>query len=232
MASRGKTGGHLLCHYAKIVWLEGAMGLLVCVLIGWYRTVFSQIKYCEWLLTLVASAACQLPSAVPTASPAFDFWPSGFLARHPMPRNSLLGTLDDPTSSFDSFRRHLKTSFIRLLAYTAHCDYALYKFMTEADAGITVLGCVVSWPSAYRAVCRSWSCWVAPDSCASSRPRPPSACWNYLAPVTSAHTHTHTHTHQHTHSDIFQRQRILVAKIILVLVLVIVSIHINHFYFI
>jgi len=58
-----------------------------------------------------------------------------FSVAGPAAWNSLLG---DPTRSFDSFRSDLKTSFLVLLAYTAHrlCDYALCKSTVDIDIGV------------------------------------------------------------------------------------------------
>jgi len=53
--------------------------------------------------------------------------------------NSLPCYLRDPSRSFDSFRRDLKTSFLGLLAYTALCDYALYKSTIDPDTDDDVI---------------------------------------------------------------------------------------------
>ena len=76
------------------------------------------LRYC----LLAASALRWLPSAVGTATPAFDVRSStrrAFPVAGPAAWNSLPDYLRDPPSSFDSFRRDLKT-FLVLLAYTAH----------------------------------------------------------------------------------------------------------------
>ena len=60
--------------------------------------------------------------------------------------NSLPDYLRDPTRSFDSFRRDLKT-FLLLLAYTVHyglCVYALYKFPIGIDIDICSLSKVTT----------------------------------------------------------------------------------------
>ena len=56
-----------------------------------------------------------------------------FSVAGPAACNSLPDYLRDPSRSFDSFRRDLKTFLSRFAAYTAHqrlCDYALYKSAT------------------------------------------------------------------------------------------------------
>jgi len=57
-----------------------------------------------------------------------------FSVAGPVAWNSLTNYLRDPSRSFVSFHRDLKTSFLFLLAYTAHwrlCDHALYKSTTD-----------------------------------------------------------------------------------------------------
>ena len=54
-----------------------------------------------------ASVVRRLPSAVCTATPAFDIWSSGLFCSRPGGWNSLPDYLRDPSRSFDSFRRYL-----------------------------------------------------------------------------------------------------------------------------
>ena len=65
-----------------------------------------------------------------------------FSVAGPAAWNSLPEYLRDPTRSFDSFRSDLKTSFLVILACTAHyrhCDSALYKSTIDTDIDIFCL---------------------------------------------------------------------------------------------
>ena len=68
------------------------------------------IRHCS----SAASAVRRLPSAVRTATPAFKFGRRAFSVAGPAAWNSLPDYLPDPSRSFDSFRRDLKTSFLVL----------------------------------------------------------------------------------------------------------------------
>ena len=63
------------------------------------------IRHCS----SAASAVRRLPSAVRTATPAFEFGIRAFSVAGPAAWNSLPDYLRDPSRSFDSFRRDLKT---------------------------------------------------------------------------------------------------------------------------
>jgi len=70
-----------------------------------------------------ASAVHRLPSAVRTATPAFDVRSSDLFCVRPGGLKLVTRLLRDPSHSFDSFHRDLKTSlysFYYSVAYTAH----------------------------------------------------------------------------------------------------------------
>ena len=84
-----------------------------------------------------ASAVLRLPSAVRTHRRSM-FGRRAFSVTGPAAWNSLPDYLRDPSRSFDSFRRYLKTFFLVLPAYPAQrtqrlCDYALHKSTTDSD---------------------------------------------------------------------------------------------------
>jgi len=74
--------------------------------------------------------------------------------------NSLPDYLQDPSHSFDSFCRDLKT-FLVLLVYTAHwrlCGYVLYKYTVDVDIDIQCLLACSSNPLAHVSAdwCLKW----------------------------------------------------------------------------